>query len=114
MIAAPMVTTQNSGRIVVLLYEGAISSLEKAIKVLESKDYGAKGRYISKAYDIIFELNIVLDMEAGGELSENLRNLYTFMCTHLSKANSKCDSAKIRDVIGILQELSSGFKAIAV
>jgi len=107
------VTTQSKGRLIVLLYEGAIKFMKLAIKELEVGNYEAKGRYINKAQDIITELNSVLNLEAGGEIATNLRKLYCFMTTRLSEANSKCDPAMIQEVITIMEELNQGWKTIA-
>ena len=107
------VTTQSKGRLIVLLYDGAIKFMKLAIKELEAKNYEAKGRYINKAQDIINELNAVLDMNAGGEIATNLRKLYCFMNNRLSEANIKCDPKMISEVIELMEELNQSWKAIA-
>ena len=107
------VTTQSKGRLIVLLYDGAIKFMKLAIKELEAENYEAKGQYINKAQDIINELNAVLDMDAGGEIASNLRKLYCFMNTHLSEANSKRDPQMIREVIELMEELNQSWKAIS-
>ena len=107
------VMTQDRGRLVVLLYEGAIKHLRKAIKAIEANDSEQKGILICKAQDIIFELNTVLDMEAGGEIASNLRKLYNFMWRHLGQANLKCDGHMVGEVVDLLTELNEGWKAIA-
>ena len=106
------VTTQNKGKLVVMLYDGAIKFLKMAIREIEAKNPEAKGEYISKATDILFELNTVLDTEVGGEVATNLRKLYLFMGRHLSEANAKQDIGKIEEVIKLLEELNQGWKAI--
>ena len=106
------ISTQNKGRLIVMLYEGAIRFLRQAIRDLEVHDYAAKGRNISKAQDIILELNTVLDMEAGGDVAQNLRSLYNFMLRHLSQANLKCDTQMIREVVSLLEDLNQSWRAI--
>ena len=106
------ISTQSKGRLIVMLYDGAIRFLKLAIMEMEKNNYEAKGRYINKALDIINELNVVLDMDTGGEIAGNLRQLYNFMSNRLSEANVKCDSELVRDVIKLLEELNSGWKAI--
>jgi flagellar protein FliS len=106
------VTTQNKGRLIVMLYDGAIKFLRQAIQDLEVNDYEAKGRNIGKAQDIIIELNTVLDMDAGGEVAQNLRGLYNFMNRHLSQANVKRDTQMLREVISLLEELNQSWRAI--
>jgi len=107
------VTTQTKGRLVVMLYEGAIKFLKLAIQEIEAKNPAAKGKYINKAQDIISELNAVLDMETGGEIATNLRSLYMFMARHLNEANIKQDVGKIQEVIKLLEELNQSWKAIS-
>jgi flagellar protein FliS len=107
------ITTQSRGRLVVMLYDGAIKFLRQAIQDLQRNDMAAKGKHIGKAQDILFELNTVLNMEQGGQVAQNLRSLYTFMHRHLSEANLKKDTRKIQEVIGILEELNQGWRTIA-
>jgi flagellar protein FliS len=106
------VGTQSKGRLIVMLYDGAIKFMKLAIKELEAGNYAEKGRYISKAQDIINELNAVLDMDAGGEVAANLRRLYLFMAKRLNEANIKKDPNMIRDVIKMMEELNQSWKAI--
>jgi flagellar protein FliS len=107
------VTTQSKGRLIVLLYDGAIKFMKLAIKELEANNFEAKGKYINKAQDIINELNAVLDMNAGGDIANNLRKLYSFMSNRLSEANLKRDPKIIREVIELMEELNQSWKAIA-
>ncbi|HOK96309.1 MAG TPA: flagellar export chaperone FliS [Anaerohalosphaeraceae bacterium] len=106
------VTTQSGGRLVVMLYDGAIKFLKRAVNELNAGNMAEKGLYINKALDIINELNNVLDMDAGGEIAANLRTLYLFMARHLNSANIKKDPQMIGDVISLLEELNQGWKAI--
>ena len=106
------ITTQNRERLVVLLYDGAIKFLKLAIKNIDAGDMETKGIYINKALAIIDELNRVLDMEAGGEIANNLRQLYVFMTRQLNVANIKKDPRKIEETIKLLEELNQGWKTI--
>ncbi|MGB2807466.1 MAG: flagellar export chaperone FliS [Sedimentisphaerales bacterium] len=107
------VTTQSKGRLIVLLYDGAIKFMKLAIKELEAGNFEAKGQYITRAQDIVNELNAVLDTDAGGEIAANLRKLYCFMNNRLSEANTKCEPEMIREVIALMEELNKSWKAIA-
>lgn len=106
------VGTQSKGRLVVMLYDGAIKFLKLAIQELEAGNYAAKGQYINRAQDIISELNAVLNMDAGGEIAQNLRKLYEFMSRHLNHANMKRDPQMIQEVVGLLEELNQSWRAI--
>ena len=107
------VTTQNKGRLIIMLYDGAIKFLNQAIHALETGDMEAKGKYIGRAQEIVIELNTILNMEDGGEISQNLRKLYNFILQHLTQANIKRDTQMILEVINLLKELNTGWKAIA-
>ena len=104
--------TQSKGRLIVMLYDGAIKFMKLAVKELEAGDYAAKGQYINRAQDIISELNAVLDMDGGGEIAQNLRKLYLFMNGRLRQANASRDPEIIREVITLMEELSQSWKAI--
>lgn len=104
--------TQSKGRLIVMLYDGAIKFMKLAMRELEAGDYAAKGQYINRAQDILNELNAVLDMDAGGEVAQNLRKLYLFMNRRLSEANVKRDPQMIREVIGLMEELNQSWRAI--
>lgn len=107
------VMTQDRGRLIVMLYDGAIKFLRQAVVACQQGDYEKKGRLICRAQDILFELNTVLDVEAGGQIAQNLRKLYNFMWRHLGQANAAHDLDKIQEVIGLLETLNRGWRAIA-
>jgi flagellar protein FliS len=107
------ITTQTQGRIVVMLYEGAIKFLKQAVVCMQAGDHETKSQYLTKAEDIINELNTVLDMESGGEIANNLRALYMFMIRSLHEANIKKDAAKIDDIIKLLEDLNQSWRAIS-
>jgi flagellar protein FliS len=104
--------TQSKGRLIVMLYDGAIKFMKLAVRELEARDYAAKGQYINRAQDIINELNAVLDVDAGGEIAQNLRRLYLFMNRRLSEANAKRDPQMVQEVITLMEELNQSWKTI--
>ncbi|MGC9453864.1 MAG: flagellar export chaperone FliS [Phycisphaerae bacterium] len=106
--------TESRGRLIVMLYEGAIKFLNLALDELQAGEFDKKGEHINKAIDIIHELNVCLDMDAGGEIAENLRGLYLFMIRHLTEANMQRDPQRIREVVSLLTDLNEGWKAITV
>jgi len=106
------ISTQSRGRLIVMLYDGAIKFLKLAIQQIEAGNWAAKGQYINRAQDIIRELSAVLDMEGGGEIAQNLRRLYAFMIRRLFEANTKKDPQMIREVISLLEDLNQSWKAI--
>ena len=43
---------------------------------------------VGRVTAIVNELNVTLDMEAGGEIAENLRSIYSFMIRHRSRPSA--------------------------
>jgi flagellar protein FliS len=98
------VATQTAppGQLVLMLYEGAIRFLERALGGFNLEDPAEFNQTISnnilRAQDIIFELNVTLNIEEGGELAATLRQLYDYMGRKLMEANLHKDPAPLKDV----------------
>ncbi|MCE5187423.1 MAG: flagellar export chaperone FliS [Planctomycetaceae bacterium] len=107
------VTTQTKGRLVVMLYDGAISYLHKAQQCIRQADLAGKNQAISKSRDIIHELNMSLNMDEGGPVANNLRTLYNFIWRYLADANIKNDPQILQKVINMLSELGQAWRKIA-
>ena len=59
------IKTASPGKLILLLYQGAIRELKKAKNLLEQEDFGGKGDALIKAQDIVMELNVALDVDAA-------------------------------------------------
>lgn len=105
-------TTTSQGDLVVMLYDGAINFLRRAKQKIEEKDFAEKGILISKALDVIQEMDSSLNMEKGGELSKNLHSLYTYAQGKLLQANLKMNQDYVEEVIKILSSLREAFASI--
>ncbi len=106
------VSTADQGRLIVMLYDGAIKFLNVAIEKLEASDaYGANSNLI-KGKSIVAELLASLNMEQGGDIALNLQRLYTYIFNELIDANLNKDVARVQRVIELLKELREGWKTI--
>jgi flagellar secretion chaperone FliS len=106
------ITTQSPGRLIVLLYEGAIRFLRQAAIAADAGDPTTRNRYLARSQDILMELNTSLNLDAGGAIARNLRAIYLFLWKHLNLTGSRNNTQGIRQVIAILEELLGGWKAI--
>jgi flagellar secretion chaperone FliS len=101
--------TASPGQLVLMLYDGAIRFLEHARRGFAHEDPSEANEAIhnnlSRAQDILHELNMSLNMEAGGEFSTRMRALYTYMDRRLFEANvtKTCDG--IEEVLKRLETL---------
>ncbi|MBI4798010.1 MAG: flagellar export chaperone FliS [Desulfarculus sp.] len=104
------VATVDRGRLIVLLYEGAISFLTKARASMGDGDIPTASSLINRAQDIIDELNASLNMDQGGDIAHNLRRLYLFMGDQLVRAKIKADSEPLDEVVRMLVSLNEAWR----
>ncbi|MDL2316972.1 flagellar export chaperone FliS [Desulfovibrio sp. OttesenSCG-928-A18] len=107
------VTTTSQGDLLIMLYDAALKFLNQAKEGLAANNMAAKGIAISKALDIINELDCTLNKEKGGTLAENLHGLYTFCTGHLVKANIQKSATMIDDVLKVITGIRSAYAEIA-
>jgi flagellar protein FliS len=108
------ITTSDPGRLVVMCYEGAIDSLKLAKEKMREKNYEKKAKAIIKAQDIIHELLCSLDLEKGGRIANNLSGLYNYMLRRILHGDVNRDMDAIDEVIGMLNELLSAWREVAL
>jgi flagellar protein FliS len=104
------ISTSNPLKIVLMLYDGAINFLNRAIRFADKGDIKHKNIYANKTRDIIEELNNSLNTEAGDELARQLRSLYFFMNRHLMKANWADDTKGMQEVVDMLANLREAWR----
>ncbi len=107
-----LVSAVNSAspmQLILLLYDGAIGSLATAKGQMQDMKFAEKGRLISKAIGIIEGLRSVLDFDKGGDISNNLNDLYEYMKHRLTIANLKNDPEGPAEVIRLLNDLRTAW-----
>lgn len=106
------VVTADSGRLVLMCYEGAIDNLKVAIQKYQANDYEGKYRAIDKAEDIIDELRCSLDFKKGGVIAGNLESLYNYMSRRILQSDVNKDISGLNEVVGMLEELKSAWEIV--
>ena len=99
------IATSSQGRLIIMMYEGAVKFVNLAIEGVDNKDLSKKGIYINKAHDIINELSLALDMKKGGEIAQKLESLYQFILHQLTLANIKSDRKALESILNVLTPL---------
>ena len=110
------IKTANKGKLIVLLYRGAVKYMRKAILQLEQKDMEGKGNSLIRAQDIVLELLYSLDegmLDEGNELAHNLQRLYLYSYRRLVHANVHMDPEPIEEVIVLLNNLLEAWEQVA-
>jgi flagellar secretion chaperone FliS len=108
------VVTSSGVQLVVLLYDGAIQSMEMARREIQAKNVREKARHLGRAIAIIGELNSVLDLQQGGEIARSLRRLYDYMLMELVEANARNNEHKLDAPLRCLSTLREAWREVAV
>ncbi|PKG39897.1 flagellar export chaperone FliS [Psychromonas sp. Urea-02u-13] len=95
-----------------LIMQHILGNLAGAKGAIDRKEIENKNKMLGKVIGLIGELQDSLDMEKGGEISENLYNLYTYMITQVSKANFTNSPEPLTEVISLISEIKSGWDGI--
>jgi len=104
--------TASPHRLTLMLYNGAIQFAGQAKVAIQQNNIVDTNTYIQKTQDIIYELISSLNMKEGGEIAQNLRQLYFYMINKLIDANIKKRVDFIEEVIGLLNELREAWDQI--
>ncbi len=109
------IKTANQGKLIIMLYDGAIKNINLAMELLDEKkkQYDRISNSIIKAQDIITELIVSLDFEKGGDIAKNLFSLYIFMNRQLLDANINKDKAPLESVKKMLSDLREAWAEVA-
>ena len=121
------VRTASPGKLIVMLYEGAVSHLEKALNLvddgnkIEAKDIEDFGKHIQKVTDIISELQCSLNMEEGNseqdkeklKLSKSLMALYVWFNQELLNITISHDKKQMENILKMLKELLDSWRTAA-
>lgn len=114
------VKTASQGKLIIMLYDECIRQLASAIdkfnedSKIEPQNIELFGKNIVKAQAIITELMVSLDMEAGGDISKNLMNLYIYFNQELLNANVAFDKEKIAFVKEMMLQLRSTWAEVVL
>ncbi len=107
------VLAASPNKLIIMLYEGAISACHSSVRHMQNKDIPNKGAMLSKAILIIESgLRLSLNKKAGGEIAESLDALYAYMSNRLAVANIRNQPEFVLEVIKLLTELKSAWEAI--
>jgi flagellar protein FliS len=101
--------TAPPGQVILMLYDGALRFLERALTGFASEDPAELNMTVhnnlQRAHDIIRELDFALDVDKGGELAVTLRRLYDYFQHRIQASNLKKQREGIEEVIEHLNVL---------
>ena len=105
--------TAPPGQLVLMLFDGAIKFLERAMLGFDIEDplemNETVHNNITRAQDIINELNSTLNMDQGGEVAVVLRDLYVYLDNRLFESNIRKELEGVQEVIDRLGTVQAGW-----
>ncbi len=106
------INTSSQGKLILMMYEGAIKFTKMAIQSMDKGDISGKSMYLRKTHDIINELSVSLDLEKGGEVTARLETLYQFILRQVTLANIKSDRAALESIVKVLEPLKDAWNQL--
>lgn len=106
------VKTANPLQLVVMLYDAAILSLQKARSHMERKDIEGRSKALNQCISIISELQACLNLKEGGEIASSLDRLYGYMKRRIIKANVDQSVQPLKEIEGLLENLCSAWREL--
>jgi len=85
--------------LVVMLYDGAITALQRAEAAIEAHNIQDKCTHLNRALAIVAQLDGTLDLVQGGEVAQTLKSLYAYARTQILKGNIENSPQALRSLI---------------
>lgn len=99
-------------KLTLMLMQGALDKLAYGKGCMERKDYEGKAENLSRVSAILINLRDTLDMENGGEVSENLFSLYDYMIQRVTDANIQNSLQILDEVINLMLPIKTAWAQI--
>lgn len=103
------ISTASPMELVRILYEGAVQSVQEAIRALHSGDILARGQAINKAIEILAELRVSLRRDIEEQYSNTLAELYGYIQHQLIRAHSEQSESLLQEAARLLTTLLEGW-----
>lgn len=96
-------------QLVVMLLDGLLDEIERIRGHMTTERLAEKGAGINKCMNIIVGLDSALDTDKGGEIAENLHQLYDFCQLELYQASIHNDLNKLANVEQVMNNIREGW-----
>ena len=107
------ISSASPHKLIVMLYDGALVAILKALTNMKSGNIAEKGKAVSHAIAIIDNgLRASLDRDAGGQIATSLDSLYDYMSRQLLLGNMENKPEKLEEVHRLLADLRGAWNTI--
>ena len=109
---ASQASVANNVALIQMLFDGLTDTLVAAQGHLAHGAIQEKGKCIARASRIVIGLQGSLDFAKGGELAQNLNDLYNYVSRRLIFANANNDMAVLQEIHGLMAEIRSAWQEV--
>lgn len=102
---ASQASVANNVDLIQMLFDGLIESLMAAQGHLKHGAIQEKCKSLARASRIVVGLQGSLDFEKGGDLAQNLNELYSYVTRRLLYANAQNDLKVLEEIHGLMGEI---------
>lgn len=106
------VAMADSIQLIQMLFDGLTESLASAKGHIMNNSIEEKSKSISRAGRIVVGLQGALDFERGGELAQNLNELYTYVTRRLFHVNAYNDLTALEEVQSLIKDIADAWKSL--
>jgi len=96
--------------LVVMLYEGALTSVRSARSHLAAGRIRERSRDITKATEIVLELSRSLAVQADADLAMQLKHLYAYVLDQLREGNFRQQDKPLAEAQKVLEVLADAWR----
>ena len=101
-------------QLMLMLFDGALEAMSLTIAAIQNKNFELRSKQNTRSITIINGMRECLDMDAGGELADNLYSLYEYMAQELFRASFKNDAETIRNIQTMLKDIRGSWEKIPI
>ena len=106
------VATANNVQLIQMLFDGLLESLATARGHIQHNNINEKSKAIARASRIVIGLQGALDFEKGGDLANNLNELYNYVTRRLFHVNAHNDVAVLDEIHGLMREIRDAWEVV--
>ena len=106
------VATADNIQLIQMLFDGLIESLASASGHIQNKAIEEKSNALVRAGRIVIGLQGALDFERGGELAQNLNELYSYVTRRLFHINAQNDLTALEEVKTLIKDISQAWQTL--
>jgi len=106
------VSSANGVQLIQMLFDGLLESLAATKGHIQNGAIAEKGKSIARASRIVIGLQGALDFERGGDLANNLNELYGYVTRRLLHVNARNDLDALEEIFGLMNEIRTAWEGV--